>query len=183
MSRIEYQEPRLFRLLILAILILIFITVAISKIWELRIAAERVGVLQTYGSLQSAVGIKVSERVIHEGIGALVALDRSNPMQLLDPPPVNYLGEFPSREAPLAPGIWYFDTEQKLLVYRVRFSDYFSSDNSHYPDLARYQLRLDYRDRNNNQRFDPTFDNITGLSLQPLDNYRWLAEAQPSDSL
>lgn len=172
------QEARLFRLVILAILILIFISVAISKIWELRIAAERVGVLQTLGSLRSAVGIKVSELVIHDGITAIGKLHHSNPMQLWSPPPINYLGEFSTSDAPLEPGIWYFDTDQKLLVYRVRFIDYFSSDNLQYPNLARYQLRLNYRDSNNNQQFDPYIDEPKGLFLQPLDSYRWLIEPE-----
>ena len=93
-------DTRLFRLAVLAILILIFITVATIKIWELRIAAERIGVMHTLGSLRSAAGMKLSERVILEGVGALGSLHLSNPMQLWNPPPSNYLGEFTTAEAP-----------------------------------------------------------------------------------
>jgi hypothetical protein len=174
----EHQDTRLFRLAILAILILIFITVATIKIWELRIAAERVGILHTLGSLRSAMGMKLSELVIHQGVRALGTLDNSNPMKLWIPPPSNYLGEFTSAEAPLAPGSWYFDTDERLLIYRVRFTSHFSSDNIQYPELARYRLQLSYRDRDGNQRFDPYIDDATGLSLQPVDNYLWLIDAK-----
>jgi hypothetical protein len=162
------------RLAILATLIIIFIALATNMIWKLRIAAERAGVIHTVGSLQSAVGIKLSERIIREGIGALAILHQSNPMQLWNPPPSNYRGAFSRNEAPLEQGVWYFNTDDKLLIYRVRFTDYFISANPQYPDLARYQLQVNYRDINNNQQFDPDIDDANGLFLQPVDNYTWL---------
>lgn len=176
MRQTTEQDTRLFRLVVLAILILIFITVATIKIWELRISAERVGVLHTVGSLQSAVGIKLSEQIIREGLTALAALHQSNPMRLWSPPPGNYLGEFKASEAPAAQGIWYFDLDEKVLVYQVLFTDHFTTDNVHYPAQARYQLQFDYRDNNNNQRYDPAFDEAVGLSLKPLNRYSWTIE-------
>jgi hypothetical protein len=122
--------------------------------------------------------MKLSELAIHQGVKAFGTLDLSNPMKLWVPPPSNYLGEFTSAEAPLAPGNWYFDTDEKLLIYRVRFANHFSSNNIQYPELARYQQQLGYRDKNNNQQFDPYIDDVTGLSLQPIDNYRWLIDAE-----
>jgi hypothetical protein len=176
MRHSEHQDTRLFRFTVLAILILIFITVATIKIWELRVTAERVGVLHTIGSLQSAIGLKLSEQVIRKGASGLSTLHLSNPMQLWSPPPDNYLGEFKTGDAPLTEGSWYFDLGEKMLVYRVRFADYFISSNPHYPDLVRYQLRLEYHDTNNNQQFDPYLDTATRLSLQPVDEYQWLIE-------
>ena len=173
------QDNRLFKFVVLAILILIFITVATVKIWELRIAAERVGVLHTLGSLRSAVGIQLSAVVIREGTAALTQLDRSNPMRLWSPPPSSYLGEFTAAEAPDAQGAWYYDLDQQMLIYRVRFTDYFTTDNSDYPGLARYQLRFDYHDNNSDQLFDPTIDTAIAVSLQPVDRYHWLLEPSP----
>ena len=178
MPRSEQPDQRLFRFVILGILILIFITVATLKIWELRIAAERVGVLHTIGALRSALGIKMSAVVVHEGAAGIAALDRSNPMHWWQPPPINYQGEFISSEAPSIPGVWYFDTVQRLLIYRVRFTDHFTSNNPDHPQLARYQVRLDYDDINRNHRFDPGVDTMRGLTLNPLDRYDWLKEPE-----
>lgn len=180
-------DTRLFRLTVLAILILTFITVATIKIWELRVAAERVGVVHTLGALQSALGIKLSEIVVKQGASALVQLQHTNPMDLLqqgssdESPygvqagsvPSNYLGEFAPAEAPAEEGIWYFDLEQKILIYRVRFIENFHSDNEAYPDLARYQLRIHYHDSNGDGRIDPKQDTITNVNIEAMDNYRW----------
>lgn len=180
-------DTRLFKLTALAVLILIFITVATIKIWELRIAAERIAVMHTLGALQSALGIKLGEIVVKEGASALVRLQHSNPMNLLqhgasdETPynipagiaPSNYLGEFSSAETPTEEGVWYFDLEQKILIYRVRFVDYFRSDNATYPDQARYQLRIHYHDDNGNGRIDLKQDSIAGINIEAMDHYSW----------
>lgn len=176
MSRAAGSDTSLFRLVVVITLVLIFITVATLKIWELRIAAERVGVMHILGSLRSAIGIKAGELIIRDGVQSLASLQQSNPMQLWSPPPPNYFGEFPSDRAPLEAGIWYFDQDAKMLIYRVRFGDYFSSSNPDFPGLARYQLRLAYLDRNHNQRYDASLDEIKGLALTPVDTYSWLIE-------
>ena len=158
MAQETSPDIRLFKLAALAILILIFVTVATIKIWELRVAAERIGVMHTLGALQSALGIKLGEVVVREGPSALVQLQHSNPMDLLQQgtsdetpyniqagiAPSNYLGEFNPAEAPMEEGVWYFDLEQKILIYRVRFVENFRSDNATYPNQARYQLRINF---------------------------------------
>lgn len=187
MAQHHHADTNLFKLAVLAILILIFITVATIKIWELRAATERVGVMHTLGALQSALGIKLSEIVVREGASALVKLQHSNPMDLLqqgasdDTPynipaaitPANYLGEFIPAKAPAEEGVWYFDLEQKILIYRVRFIKYFHSDNETYPHLARYQLRIHYHDRNGNGRIAPKQATIASINIEAMDNYSW----------
>lgn len=192
MAQENHADTNLFRLAVLAILILIFITVATTKIWELRIAAERVGVMHTLGSLQSALGNRLSEIVVKEGATALIKLQHSNPIDLLqrDPSdetpydipsgiePTNYLGEFTPAEAPEDDGVWYFDLEQMILIYRVRFIDHFHTDNAEHPNLARYKLHINYHDNNGNGLLDPKQDSISGISIEPVDHYQWSAEAQ-----
>lgn len=183
------QDTRLFRFVILAILILIFIGVATLKIWELRIAAERIGVMHNLGALRSALGIRLSEIVLKEGVPALAQLHLSNPIALLqgegdEAPynlmagiaPQNYLGEFTSDEAPQQSGVWYFDLDQKILIYRVIFTDHFISSNEEQPDTVRYQLQVRYHDSNGNGRFDPLSETATGVSIEPQDHYTWLLD-------
>ncbi len=170
------QNAQLFKLAVLAVLIIIFIAVATIKIWELRIAAERVGVAHTIGSLQSSLGMQLGKLVVNRGMDAVMEMEYSNPMQLLQPPPGNYLGEFSTTEAPQEQGGWYFDSDERVLVYRVRFAESFLSSNDELPDLARYQLRLDYQDFNGNNRFDPELEFARGLYIQPVDSYTWIRE-------
>ncbi|MCW8918188.1 MAG: hypothetical protein OQL08_05180 [Gammaproteobacteria bacterium] len=177
--RAHEQDTRLLRLIVLAVLILIFISIAANRIWGLRLAAERVGVLHTVGSLRSALGMKMSEVVVREGAAALVGLHQHNPMRLWQLPPPNYLGEFHTSEAPQERGIWYFDLDQRMLIYRVRFAAQFSSSNPLHPDLARYQLRADYHDTNGNGQFDAELETLSGLDLVAADHYSWPSATGP----
>ena len=184
------QDTRLFRFIVLISLILIFITVATLKIWELRIAAERVGVMHALGALKSTLGIHLSGTVVHDGVQALAPLHHSNPIHLLlqqdgevaphtlsaGIAPQNYLGEFHSAETPQEGGVWYFDLDQKVLVYRVNFTDHFISSNREYPHSARYQLRVRYTDLNGNGLFEPKLDRATGIGIEPMDHYTWLLD-------
>jgi len=56
--------------------------------------------------------------------------------------PASYAGELDA-PAPdrIAPGKWYFDTESRLLVYRVRHGRYFESPLSG-PGRARFRVHL-----------------------------------------
>ncbi|MDH5784495.1 MAG: hypothetical protein OEZ16_02670 [Chromatiales bacterium] len=183
------QDIKLFRTIILLVLLLIFIATATSKIWELRVAAERTGVTHTLAALRGALGIHLSKSVIRDGLQSLASLHHSNPIKLLQQPegempyslpsgivPQNYLGEFHSDEAPEGEGVWYFDLDLGVLVYRVNFDDYFYSSNTLAPNLARYQLRVRFDDLNRNGRFDPAFEKVMNIALEALDHYSWLNE-------
>lgn len=172
MDKHGQQNTNLFRLIVFIILLLILITTATIKIWELRIAAERVGVQHTIGSLRSALGITLSELVINGGTQAITQLEHSNPMRLWNPSPSNYLGEFTTKEAPDMEGVWYFDIGRGELVYRVRFTDYFLSSNPSFPDTARYQVQIHYKYNDTDLPDGPT-NKITGVALEPIDEYIW----------
>ena len=167
----------LVELAVLTILILIFIVVALFRIWELRIAAERVGIEQMVGTLKSALGIELAASVVKQGSQAdLAGFHHSNPMKFLDPVPGNYLGEFRSTPDEAVAGAWYFNRHDATLEYRVRFGDYFSSSNTADPALIRFQVRLDYSDINHNGTFEQGIDSASALSLVALDNYHWLSQ-------
>lgn len=170
------QDIRLFKFIILATLILIFIAVATTKIWELRIAAERVGVAHTLGSLRSALGMKLGEAIMEEGVAALARLHHSNPMLLWNPPPSNYLGEFHNEQAPETEGAWYFDSDLRTLNYRLLFGDYVDSDHLADPGLLQFRVDLGFDDLNNNKQYDPATENVTGIDIVSVYPYRWKEE-------
>jgi general secretion pathway protein G len=155
-------------------LLLIFIWIAAEKIWELRVAAERTHVIAMIGKLQSALGLEVAERALEQGIPAVVALQGSNPMDLLQPPPSNYAGEKQDLDPAVEKGgRWYFDLDARELVYRVEFEENFRSSLAG-PARIRLALQVSYRDLNNDGRYDPGRDQLRNVSLKQLDQYRWI---------
>lgn len=75
--------------------------------------AEERAIDVTLSQLRAAVEM---HRLRSTGAGR--TLEGSNPMELLEVKPPNYLGEFASRgSAPTQPGTWFFDRESKELVY------------------------------------------------------------------
>ncbi|SCZ65136.1 hypothetical protein [Thiohalomonas denitrificans] len=162
----------------MTILIAIFITLVIDRVWALRIVAEQTGVEHTIGTLKSALGLEVVARVIQDkGLSELAELDGSNPIALLEQPPGNYLGEL---DAPDPAGVkgnrWYFDRSRKLLIYRVAYSDYLKSPLSG-PARIRFMVRVDYRRDNSGDRsLSPQAGRIRGIDLVPVERYQWVEE-------
>lgn len=167
---------------VIVVLVLAFIVIATFRIWELRVQAERVGIEQMVGTLKSALGIELATSVVRKGAQeSLAGYHHCNPMAFLDNLPANYLGEFDTApEEPVA-GAWYYNRGDATVVYRVRFSDDFLSDNPADPAVVRFQVQLDYRDLNGNGRFDPAADSAAALNLVALDNYRWLSQDEPGN--
>jgi hypothetical protein len=161
-------------MVVMTCLILVFIWIAAVKIWELRVAAERTHVISMIGKLRSSLGLQVAERALEQGIPAVIALQGGNPMDLLQAPPHNYKGELQAADpAAIEGGRWYFDSDARELVYRVNFEENFHSPLPG-PARIRLALRVSYRDLNRNGRFDPGLDQLQNVSLQQLNQYRWI---------
>ena len=160
------------------ILILIFVWVATLRIWELRISAERSAMEYMVGSLKSALGIQVAISVMRKGLDSVAALDKTNPMKLMDKIPTSYLGELNGPDpAQIAGYQWYYDTQQQMLIYRVENDTFFETAlNS--PTRARFQVQLGYTDANNNGQFDKGIDSISSLDLVSLEPWHWRKEQQ-----
>jgi hypothetical protein len=171
-------SARLLEFLVLLILILIFVTISIGRIWELRISAERVNIEQLIGVLKRTLGSQLASSVARRGYPLeLGRYQHSNPMALLMVAPKNYLGEFDTTPEEPVPGAWYFNRQEGTLNYRVRFGDDFVGSNPDDPNLIRFQIQLDYDDRNGNGRYEPAIDTPRSLTLVSLDDYRWTAGA------
>jgi hypothetical protein len=156
-------------------LILVFIWIVTVKVWELRMVAERTGVSSTIGVLQSALGMEVAGRAVKQGMPAVVALEGSNPMDLLEIPPPNYRGELKNADPSAIPGRqWYFDVDEGVLVYRVEFKENFSSSLPG-PARIRLAIRVSFQDTDQNGKFDPEHDRLRNVSLRQLDHYQWIS--------
>ena len=163
----------LLELVIVIVIISVLLVMAISRLLALQVDAERVTMESVAGILRSALGMKVADSIVNMKVADLPALEGSNPMDLLAETPKNYLGEKEGVDpAKLDDGSWYFDKQDKVLVYLVRHKGFFTGELSN-PPRARFALRLVYSDKNGNGVFNPGVDAIEGMRLSPVEPYSW----------
>jgi hypothetical protein len=165
---------RALELAALVVLILIFIWVAMDRIWRLRLEADRLNLVRTEAAIQIGLGAFVAEKTVARRFDEIAALDGSNPMALLLAPPTNYAGERSTEEGEKLDGYqWYFDTTERQLIYVVGNPDHFASG---LPGRARAAFRLMVRfdDRNGNGTFDKESEALTGIRLAPVAPFRWI---------
>jgi prepilin-type N-terminal cleavage/methylation domain-containing protein len=161
----------LLELVVVIAIISVLLVVAISKLLDLRVDAERVAMETVAGTLRSAIGIKVAESIVKQDVRGLRDLDGSNPMDRLAEVPSNYLGELDNPDpATLEDGNWYFDKRKRALVYLVRSKGFFEGGLRD-PPRAQFAIRVIYTDRNRNNRLDQA--SIEGVRLAVLEPYRW----------
>ena len=87
--------------------------------------------------------------------------------------PARYLGELDSPDInTLDSGYWYYDKVNKVLVYLVNNTEFFTSKLTN-PARIRFRVTVGYRDNDNNERYDPNIDDFTGIELKNLENYQW----------
>jgi hypothetical protein len=69
-------------------------------------------------------------------------------------------------------GLWYFNQDNRYLIYLVSNSEFFSSDVEGLPRI-RFRIAIDYKDRNSNGQYDPDVDEFQTMKLRSLDHYQW----------
>lgn len=164
----------LLELTVVIIIVSFLAVIAIARLLAIQVDAERVSMETVVGTLRSALGMTVAESIVRHNLPDLQALERSNPMERLAETPNNYLGAFDHPDpAGLEDGHWYFDKNAGELVYLVRNKAYFSGGAAD-PARARFAVRLVYRERNGNGRYDVGVDTIEGLRLAPVEPYKWI---------
>ena len=161
----------LLELVIVIVIVSVLALFALDRLWTLRVQAERAAVNTVAGNIRSALGLEVAKYALANELYKIAALDGSNPISILAQVPGDYLGEITDEESVKKKGIWYFDSQSKVLVYRVQFEEYFKSDLN--APFIRFQVKLLYGDKNKNGKFDFKTDTIDGLDLLSLDTYHW----------
>lgn len=88
--------------------------------------------------------------------------------------PPNYIGELSNADpAEIEAGNWYFDLEEKILIYRIRNAEFFYADSNGVPSL-KFKIAIDYNDRNGDHQFTPNIDEFLSIRLQSHGQYTWL---------
>jgi len=159
----------MFEVVLVVIMVALLLLVAIDQLLPLRGQAEGAAVQQSIGVMQAALGHHVAAEVMREGTNTLPSLDNSNPVDLLLQPPGGYQGEREHVDpATLEPGNWAFDAERGVLVYRVRYPEYFEGDLMD-PPRGEWRVVVHYAGAR-----EP--GNIRGVLLMPLAATEWRYE-------
>jgi hypothetical protein len=118
--------------------------------------------------------LEAAERIARGESASLAALASANPMDLLLQPPANYLGALQPGDRPLPRRFWYFDTDEKLLVYRPgRQASFDPLDGP--SDRIEMQVSFVYRDRDSDGAYNASVDHIDGLRFVSVHPYAWHA--------
>lgn len=160
-------------MVVVVILVCILVLTALNRLWDLRATVERATVEYQVGALRSALAMHFAALIVNADQQGLLQLPGSNPMQLLNQRPGNYLGELDGVDpATLEPGNWYFDRRHRVLVYLVKNAYFFRPFGSAAPQV-RWAVHLDFADENRNGRYEPRVDALEGISLAPLEAFSW----------
>lgn len=166
MTRLNSAGFSLWELMVVIALIIVLVLTAIENLLPLMGDAERVAHASTRGALQSAVGLESTMRVLDRGNDGLRAMRDANPVDWLQTPMNNYVGEISGRpyEA-IPPRRWAFDKHSQVLVYRVGFPEYFTGD-SMAPAVIRYRVTVQ----------DGPGGTPRGVFLEQIDAGEWITD-------
>ncbi len=161
-------------LIIVIAIISTLVVFAIDRMLGLRVDAERVALRRNASAMQTAAVMQLSEYLVKRQQNQIREMAGANPVRFLQNPPAGYVGERANPDPnSIAPGDWYFDTADRVLVYRVVNAEYFQTPLPG-PARVRFRLELAFDDENGNKVYDPGADTIRGLHLVQLDPYSWL---------
>lgn len=158
------QNHSLLQLALTAGLVATLLVLGMQQLLPLRGDAEQAQILTVTGGLQSALGLNTAERVLaSRDLRSLQELHGSNPMELLEAPPLNYRSAPPPAGA--SSGHWYFLPEAGELAYRVRYPQYLCSAPQG-PVTLRWAIEVRYQ-ANGQPR---------SVRLAPLNPTLWICE-------
>lgn len=144
--------------------------VALNYYYKLLVDVERTSMEHDLGVMRSAISMQVAGHFVAGDMAGLEKLAGSNPMDLLSEKPNNYLGVISHYQLEdIEKGSWFFDSKAGILVYTVRNQLYFETDLGE-PPRARFKIQPVSSDRakGGGKKY------ISGLTLQALEEYRWL---------
>lgn len=114
-------------LVIAGLLIAVLAAASYRQYMDIVVDAEHAAFDGVSGWLQAGLNMRLSRAVVGQQLDPLADLEGANPMRLLEGvmvPPSNYLGELGGQAAQQAePGNWYFDLQQRVLIYRFRYRE------------------------------------------------------------
>lgn len=168
-----YSRQRGFTLLefaVATIVISLIAIVALHQFYKLLVDVERSAMELDLSVIRSALSMQVADHFAKNRLGDLEALVNSNPIDLLEEKPDNYLGVISSKKLEnIKKGNWLFDEQGHELIYLVKNGLYFETLSAP-PACARFKVEAVYLQTT---RLGGK-GGISGLILKEQQPYRWL---------
>jgi general secretion pathway protein G len=164
------RKPRGFTLFELAVCVMIIgvlAAVLLNRLAYYQEMAEKAAMESTARLIKTGLQIRLAELIIANRQSEADALGLEDPMRWLEEKPVNYGGafqDFPRR------GAWYFDGQERQLVYVVNNGSRLELDGQTDRKQVRFSARL-LRDRV--QTAGGAVESVTGVTLTTVTPYRW----------
>ncbi|NUP86214.1 MAG: hypothetical protein HUU30_10755 [Burkholderiaceae bacterium] len=98
----------------------------LDRVLYMQEMAEKTEVDETLRAIDHALRLEAASRLARGAEPRRQPLERENPVKWLQMPPRNYLGEMDKPPAQARPPYWYFDSEEKQLVYQPNRKDHLS---------------------------------------------------------
>ncbi len=120
-----------------AIVLGVLATVFMLRLLEAQEYAEKLAMELTIANMRAGLRAQVGALLIADRTSEIVVLAGKNPVQWLDEPPEDYLGEHSGAPAHDTSGAWYFDSAAGELVYTANLRRHFMA-----ADSTGYTVRL-----------------------------------------
>jgi len=163
----------LLEIIVVVVIISILFALALNHLFSWRITAEKTSINKLTSEMREALKLEVASHYAKGRMQDIVTLVGSNPLNYTIEKPGSYVGE---RKAPdiqsINPGDWVYDTSKNLLIYRVKYPDYFTTKLT---GIKRIELKVSliFADIDKNSRFNKSVDKIEGLRLISTELYDW----------
>jgi len=130
----------------------------------------------TASAIRSGLKFRVAAYMLKRSTSEVLQLNKENPVHWLSEIPSNYAGEFSGEFADgVAPGNWYYDPSERVMVYVVRHRNHFEPNPTD-GFRVRFKVRVEYGtilDANGQALGSDGFKTIAFEAVRP---YRWFAE-------
>ena len=149
-------------------LIGVFAAVLLDRLGYYQEMAEKAKMESELRTIKTGLQIRLAELIVTNRQSEAAALESEDPIRWLDDKPVNYGGAYPERPRP---GTWYFDRQQRQLVYVVSTGSRleFDTDGAAMKEI-RFRARLL---RGRIQALGGSLETVSGIAFGPVRTYHW----------
>ncbi|HVL75159.1 MAG TPA: type II secretion system protein [Noviherbaspirillum sp.] len=133
--------------------------------------AERAAMQQTAGAIRTSLYLQALNLIAKGRHNEIDELAKRNPMEALAEKPANYGGEIISvRQNNVVSGHWYFNSDDKTLIYLVHNGKHFRAE--HDPKQVVYRVRILRGERAENGSEKP----VEGVILEQVNSFSWFKQ-------
>ncbi len=170
-SLLRYQPgASRFELLVCMALLGVFMTVFLERALYYQEYAEKTAMDMTVANIRVGLRYRVADLMLANRMSQIPTLADENPMNWLADKPDNYLGERASATAANSDGMWYFDQQNRELVYTV-------NNRRHFLPSAYRDFTVRFRAMPLKTPVAASGSGATGeiwVTLALVSDYRWL---------